>query len=50
MKKEYINPTLRVVTINQRVILCLSNRGAKSLTSTDENWTWGVLDEEEDDY
>ncbi len=50
MKKEYINPTVRVVTINHRVILCLSNRGAKTLNSTNnpEGWDWQELDE--DDY
>lgn len=48
MKKEYINPTLRVVTINQRVILCQSNRGAKTLNSTNpEGWDWQELDEED---
>lgn len=51
MKKEYINPTVRVVTINHRVILCQSNRGAKTLNSTNtesEGWEWQELDE--DDY
>lgn len=49
MKKEYINPTVRVVTINQRVILCRSNRGAKTLNSPNpEEWEWQELDE--DDY
>ena len=51
MKKEYMKPQMKVVMIQQSMMLC-SSPGAKGLTPGGEGFTMpegGILDDEDDD-
>ena len=49
MKKEYVEPAMRAVKLQQRRMLCQS-RGAKGMTpGSDLSWG-GTLGEGEEDY
>ena len=51
MKKEYIKPLMKVVTIQQSKMIC-SSPGVESLSVGDEGFQMpddGILDDEDDD-
>ena len=48
MKKEYVEPAMRAVKLQQRRMLCQS-RGVQSMASGDLSWG-GTLGESEEDY
>ena len=50
MKKNYVEPAMRAVKLQQRRMLCQS-RGAQSMANGDLNWAeGGTLGEGEEDY